>query len=126
LKNGQTRPTGWPYEDLSDSGSRFSSHETWKAKNAPWNTEAFFAVQDETGFTAANERSHAALSSIDVVTKKIRELPASGFAGLAVKVRVVRFDTLMEEDFDVPEKDMDWGPKCFNQFAAEIDRLARA
>ncbi len=50
----------------------------------------------------------------------------SGFAGLAVKTRVIRYDSFKDGDFDVPEKDMDWEARCFHQFAAEIDRLARA
>jgi len=99
----------------------------WEAKNIPFGDGVeFFAVQDETGSTAASDKNDAALDSLEAVAQKIRELPASGFAGLAVKARVLWFDTAKVEDFDVPEKDMDWGPKCFHKFAAEIERLARA
>ena len=102
------------------------AHEVWKAKNIPWSEDEFLAVRDETGATAASDREDAALSSLEDIAEKIRELPASGFAGLAVKARVLRYDSFKNGDFAVPEVDMDWGPKCFHQFAAEIDRLARA
>jgi len=102
------------------------AHEAWKAKNIPFSEEEFFAVQDETGATAASDREDAALSSLEDIAEKIRELPAEGFAGLAVKLRVLRYDNFSNEDFDMPEKDMDWGPRAFYQFAAEIERMARA
>ena len=102
------------------------AHEVWKAKNIPFSLEEVLAVQDETGATAASEREEAAINSLENVAEKIRELPASGFAGLAVKLRVLRYDNFSNKDFAVPEVDMDWGPRAFHQFAAEIDRLARA
>jgi len=100
------------------------AHEMWKAKNVPFNEDGYFAVHDETGANAAANRHEAAYESLQVVATKIRELPASGFAGLAVKVRVVRFENFNDDAFDIPEKDMDWDVRCFHQFVAEIDRLA--
>ena len=103
------------------------AHETWKAKNVPFGDgDEFFAVQDETGASAASDRCDEATDRLDAVAKKIRELPAQGFAGLAVKARLIRHDSFKVDDFDMPEKHMDWGPRCFHQFVAEIERLAGA
>ena len=54
------------------------AYEAWRAKNIPLDTEALFAIQDETGSTAASYKNDAALDSLEAVAKKIRELPASG------------------------------------------------
>ncbi len=100
------------------------ARKKWEAKNVPFNEDVYFAVHDETGANAAALRHEAAFYSLQAVATKIRELPASGFAGLAVKVRVVRFENFNDDAFDIPEKDMDWDVRCFHQFVAEIDRLA--
>ncbi len=88
-------------------------------------SEALRAVHDETGLGAAIKANTGALASINTVAKKIRALPATGFAGLAVKARVVLFDVYALGGRDEPKEDLGRGPQCLQRFAAEIEALAQ-
>ena len=83
-----------------------------------------WALPEAAQFLAASEINNKAIEVCNDLSNEIREIPATTIAGLAVKARVVRFDTFSPWEFTDPPEDMDWGPKVFPDFLAEIDRLA--
>ncbi len=99
-----------------------------KRRNTPITPqlEEWFEVRKEVGFENAIARVNDESEVLDKITTKIRAIPASTFAGLAVKVWAVAFDTYAIFHFDEPEDDMDWTPKCYLQLLREADRLAAA
>jgi hypothetical protein len=76
----------------------------------------------ETGCDDAATRQNELGEQVDAVTKRIRETPAKTWAGLAIKARALRFDTML--DFECgPENEQDWPELVMDAFVAEIERL---
>jgi hypothetical protein len=76
------------------------------------------------GVEAALGAEENACSAVDEIAEKIGKIPASTFAGLAVKARALRHDCHLGDEMAMPEEDQDRPERCMNRFIAEVERLA--
>jgi hypothetical protein len=79
--------------------------------------EVFCRSRGECGLEAAVERQSEVCRRMEALTARIRKLPATTFAGLAVKALHLTFDTSL---FDEEPDDMDWDQYCLRVFATEM------
>ena len=84
------------------------------------------AIFTETGFGVHHDANDMALDLIEEIGAQIRAMPASSFAGLAVKMRVLRFDLEYALKLEHPIFKEDLDAEYFNGFQAEVERLARS
>lgn len=75
---------------------------------------------DSSGCRAAERRNAALADRIESIYTKIKAISATGFAGVAVKMRVLRWLARIEYCDEDPDVDDEW----FNEIDDEIRRLA--
>jgi hypothetical protein len=96
--------------------------ETSGGKRLAW--DEFAALRCETGYEPAIERSwDEALTPLDSLSEEIREIPARTLPGLAVKARLLAYDTDYSSRIDGPDAE-DWDVQSFARFLGEIERMA--
>lgn len=91
----------------------------WRTFDDPW-----WVLRRECGLEALCVRYSDEHEAMDTITKAIRETPAVGFAGLAVKAWATAFDIHFIYEFDTPLEDMDWQEQTYLLFLREIERMA--
>lgn len=115
-------------EPLKDERERL-----WESATAEWmalglsvdsNIDLWKAHMERTGYVQAEDADSEVLDAIMEVEADIRAIPAASFAGLSVKLAVLRSNLGPSFDDNQPRQDQDWHVFQFNEFADEVGRLA--
>ncbi|MFG1282266.1 hypothetical protein [Xanthobacter autotrophicus] len=101
-----------------------SVFEVERARRGAQGWDALTALQEETGYEAAIDRSSDQFDKLDALTGVIRSIPARSFAGLAVKARTTAYDCHFSLSFDLPPDQIGWQEGCFLQLVREVERMA--
>lgn len=93
--------------------------------DGPLTLDGYKAARRDSGLDETGEVLEEAQHPLDAIVGRIRELPAGGLAGLAVKSRVVLYESFSPHQYDrVADADMDWDVFCYVRFMREIAALA--
>ncbi|ABS68655.1 hypothetical protein Xaut_3426 [Xanthobacter versatilis] len=73
----------------------------------------------------AIDREDAFFNAMDALAERIREKPATGVAGLAVRARVAAYDSHILLKPDNHPDLQEWDNQCLLSFFREVERMAR-
>ena len=107
----------------TEAAERFND-ELSKRGITPYDKEAFWALEKEIRAPAV-KLANDAIDALTPVTETIRAAQALTIQDIAVKLRVLRFE-MIGDDEETEPKDQDWDEQCINQFCDEVQKLAIA
>lgn len=96
----------------------------WEAAGTPFSIKAWVDSCDACGLTPAEDANDAAMDRLDALAATIDATPAHSLAGIATKLRVIRYVAFSGRVLDRADDDLDWDVLCFVRVQREVEALA--